>query len=331
MSATVRVGISGWRYPPWRGVFYPTGLAQRAELGYAASMLATIEINGTFYSLQRPESFAAWRDQTPDRFVFALKGPRFVTHLKKLRDVWTPLANFFASGVLGLGPKLGPMLWQLPPSLSCHPQRIEAFCHLLPRSTHEAAWLARRHDERLVGRALLDADADRPLHHALEVRHSSFAVAAFVEQMRKHQVAIVLADTAGRWPVIDEVTTGFRYVRLHGDAQLYTSGYSEAALDRWMGPRSSVGRRGPGRLRLLRQRRQGPRPVRRDGPRRPVAGNSATEWSSHYTSHGLISSMPVSRKSPRLRVASAARRVAQIAAICPSKPSMGRPDRSRSL
>ena len=231
--AVARVGTSGWLYPPWRGVFYPKGLPHRRELEYLSSRLSTVEINGTFYSLQRPDSFRRWHDETPDGFTFAVKGPRFVTHMKKLNDVETPLANFFASGVLALAEKTGPLLWQLPPTLGLHPERLAAFFARLPRSTGEAAWLARRHDERMTGRALLDTDADRPLRHALEVRHASFATPAFVELLREHVVSLVVADTAGRWPKMFDVTADLVYVRLHGDAELYTSGYSETALDEW--------------------------------------------------------------------------------------------------
>jgi uncharacterized protein YecE (DUF72 family) len=233
MAGVVRVGISGWRYPPWRGVFYPKGLPQRAELSFAASKLSTVEINGSFYSLQRPDSYRAWHAQTPPGFVFAVKGGRFVTHMKKLRGVESALANFFASGLLALGDKLGPVLWQLPPNLGFDPERLAAFFAQLPRSTGEAAWLARRHDERLAGRSLVTAVDDRPLRHALEVRHSSFLTPAFTALLGEHRVAVVVADTAGKWPLIREVTAGFAYVRLHGDAELYVSGYSAAALDQW--------------------------------------------------------------------------------------------------
>ena len=228
-----RVGISGWRYPPWRGVFYPPGLPQRSELAYAAGALDTIEINGTFYSLQRPELFTAWYEQTPPGFVFSVKGPRFITHMKRLLEPYTPLANFFASGPLALKEKLGPVLWQLPPTLGFDADRLAAFCALLPRTTGEAATLAAEHDERLAGRSLTDADADRPLRHALEVRHPSFLTPDFTALLREHDVAVVVADTAGRWPLIREQTAGFAYVRLHGDVELYTSGYDDAALDAW--------------------------------------------------------------------------------------------------
>ena len=232
-SGTIRIGISGWRYPPWRGVFYPPDLAQRRELEYASRRFATIEINGSFYSLQRPESYLSWAAQTPDDFLFSVKGPRFVTHLKKLADVRVPVANFFASGVLALGPKLGPVLWQLPPNLGFHPDRLAAFFDLLPRTTTAAAQLATEHDERLDDRAWTTTDADRPLRHVLEVRHASFEDPAFVELLRAHGIGLVVADAAGRWPVIEDVTADLVYVRLHGETELYASGYDDDALDRW--------------------------------------------------------------------------------------------------
>jgi uncharacterized protein YecE (DUF72 family) len=227
------IGISGWRYPPWRGVFYPPGLAQRRELEHASRQLASIEVNGSFYALQRPASYEQWRAQTPAGFVFSVKGPRFVTHLKKLADVEVPLANFFASGVLALGGKLGPVLWQLPPTLGFDADRLAAFFSLLPRTTGAAAQLAAHHDERLDGRALTTTDADRPLRYALEVRHASFETIEFVNLLRDNDIALVCADSAGKWPVLDDVTSDFVYVRLHGDKELYVSGYSDAALDRW--------------------------------------------------------------------------------------------------
>jgi len=227
------VGISGWRYPPWRGVFYPPGLAQRRELEYAAHSFASVEVNGSFYALQRPSSYEQWRGQTPAGFVFSVKGPRFVTHLKKLAGVEVPLANFFASGVLALGDQLGPVLWQLPPTLGFDADRLAAFFALLPRTTRAAAQLATHHDQRLDGRAVTSTDADRPLRHALEVRHASFETVRFVQLLRDNDIALVCADSAGKWPVLDDVTSDFVYVRLHGDQELYVSGYGDAALDRW--------------------------------------------------------------------------------------------------
>ncbi len=229
----VRIGISGWRYAPWRGSFYPPGLPQRRELEHASGLLSSIEINGSFYSLQRPQSYAAWAEQTPPGFVFSVKGPRFITHMKKLSDVETPLANFFASGVLALGDKLGPVLWQLPPNLGFDADRLARFFRQLPRTTTAAAELATRHDERLDDRALTATDADRPVRHALEVRHATFVTPAFVEVLRRHDVALVVADTAGKWPHLEDVTSDFVYVRLHGDTELYVSGYDDPALDAW--------------------------------------------------------------------------------------------------
>lgn len=230
---TIRTGISGWRYPPWRGAFYPAALPQRSELEYASSRLTSIEINGSFYALQRPENFRAWVAQTPDGFVFSVKAPRFITHMKKLADVRTPVANILASGVLALGAKLGPVLWQLPPNLGYDEGRLSAFFDLLPRTTSAAAATAAEHDERLEGRAWTTTDADRPLRHVLEVRHATFENPSFVDLMRAHDVGIVVADADGRWPVIEDVTSDLVYLRLHGNAELYASGYDDASLDRW--------------------------------------------------------------------------------------------------
>jgi uncharacterized protein YecE (DUF72 family) len=228
-----RIGISGWRYAPWRGDFYPAGLRQKEELAFAAQRFATIELNGSFYSLQRPESYARWYDDAPKDFVFAVKGSRYITHMLRLRGVEKALANLFASGVLELREKLGPFLWQLPPSLAFDPDRLAAFFALLPRTGAQAADLARRHDERVKGRVRLDIDPRMRLRHALEVRHSSFEVPAFVDLLRAHQVALVVADTAGKWPLLEDVTADFVYVRLHGDQKLYESGYTDPALEMW--------------------------------------------------------------------------------------------------
>ena len=229
----ILVGTSGWRYPPWRGTFYPSGLVQRRELEYLSRHVASIEINGSFYSLQRPESYRAWAAEVPADFVFAVKGPRFVTHLKQLRDAATPLANFLASGVLGLGRTLGPVLWQLPPRMRFDAGRVAEFLSLLPRTTTAAAELATGHDERLDGRALTETDADRPLRHAVEPRHESFRDPAFTALLREHGVALVLSDSAGTWPVFDEVTADLVYLRLHGQDELYAGGYPAEALDSW--------------------------------------------------------------------------------------------------
>ncbi len=229
----IRIGTSGWVYPPWRGEFYPKGLPQRRELEHLSSQVNSLELNGSFYALQRPTSYQKWHDQTPADFVFAVKGGRFITHTKRLRDVTTPLANFFASGVLALADKLGPFLWQLPPTLPFDPDQLDAFFTELPRDTDAAADLATHHDERLDDRALTTTDRKRPLRHAVEVRHESFTSPEFLALLRSHGVAVVIADAAAKWPYLEEVTTDFAYVRLHGATELYASGYTDAALDTW--------------------------------------------------------------------------------------------------
>lgn len=230
----IRIGISGWRYAPWRGVFYPEGLPQRRELEYASRTLPTIEINGSFYSLQSPRSWASWRDQTPAHFVFAVKGPRYITHTLRLRDTQDALANFLASGVLLLGRKLGPLLWQLPPTLKYDRALIEAFLASLPRDSHQALALARRREtRRMRGRTALPELPRFRLRHALEVRHQSFVDPEFIALLRRQRIALVIADSAGRYPLLEDQTAGFTYVRLHGDQELYVSGYSKQALAGW--------------------------------------------------------------------------------------------------
>jgi uncharacterized protein YecE (DUF72 family) len=228
----VRVGISGWNYAGWRGKFYPPGLPHRRELFYAAGKFRTIEINGTFYSLKRPENFAQWAAATPDDFVFSVKGSRYITHVLRLRNVTKALANFFASGLLRLGPKLGPILWQLPPNFSFNPERFDAFFKVLPRDTESAAAFGRCHDRRVSGRAWTKTDAKRPIRYAIEIRHRSFVVPEFIELLRAHDVALVCADTV-EWPCLMDVTSDFVYCRLHGSEQLYASGYDKKALDAW--------------------------------------------------------------------------------------------------
>jgi uncharacterized protein YecE (DUF72 family) len=231
-SGDIRIGISGWTYKPWRGVFYPEGLPQKQELTYAAEHFRSIEINGTFYGLQRPESFAAWHDATPDDFVFAIKGSRYITHMRRLTDIETSLANFLASGVLRLGKKLGPVLWQFPPRMKFSTERFEPFLKLLPKTTGDAVDLAGRHDSRLDGRDYVETDADRPIRHALEIRHDSFRSQDFIDLLRHYKVGLIVADTV-EWPLLMDLTADFVYCRLHGSEQLYVSGYDDEALDRW--------------------------------------------------------------------------------------------------
>ena len=232
-AARIRIGISGWRYPPWRGTFYPGDLPQRSELEFASKILPVIEINGTFYALQRPESFTQWYRQTPADFMFTLKAPRYITHMRRLKGVERPLANWFASGLFNLREKLGPMVWQRPPNFKYDHERLRDFLQLLPHDTASAAAMARRRDAFMKGRARLTIDANRPLRHAIEVRHDSFATGAFIELLRKHNVALVISESARQWPMIQDVTADFIYMRLHGDKALYRSGYGGKALDQW--------------------------------------------------------------------------------------------------
>jgi uncharacterized protein YecE (DUF72 family) len=232
MPGRVRIGISGWNYKGWRGKFYPPRLRQKDELAYAASLFPSIEINGTFYGLQRPSSFLTWFEQTPRDFVFAIKGSRFITHMLKLKSAEQALANFFASGPLALGHKLGPFLWQFPPQFAFNADRFEEFFSLLPQTTSAAAELARRHDQRLEGRAFTEAVRHRPLRHAVEIRHESFRTPEFMKLLRRYNIANVVADTV-EWPRLMDVTSDFVYCRLHGSEVLYTSGYTDIDLDLW--------------------------------------------------------------------------------------------------
>jgi len=230
----IHIGISGWRYPPWRGVFYPDGLAQSRELEFASRELPTIELNGSFYSLQRPSSYAAWYAATPPGFVFSHKGNRYLTHNLRLGERIQPaLANVMASGVFELREKLGPFLWQLPPHFHFDADRLEHFFQLLPHDLRAAQALAQQHEPRMKGRVALEIDANHKLRHALEIRHESFNDPAFVALLRKYKVALVVADTAGKWPDYEDITADFMYLRLHGAEELYASGYDDAALDHW--------------------------------------------------------------------------------------------------
>jgi uncharacterized protein YecE (DUF72 family) len=231
-AGKVGIGISGWNYGGWRGVFYPRGLRHSDELSYASRHFDTIEINATHYSLQHPEAFARWYDETPEGFTFAVKASRYITHLKQLKDIETPLANFFASGVLRLEDKLGPFLWQFSPRFKFDPSRLEPFFSLLPRDSEAAATLATAHDRRLSGRAWTRTERRRELRHAVEIRHSSFLTPAFIKLLRRDDIALVFADSVG-WPYAEDITSDFVYLRLHGSEELYASGYSDEELNWW--------------------------------------------------------------------------------------------------
>jgi uncharacterized protein YecE (DUF72 family) len=209
MSGRIGVGVGGWTYEPWRGTFYPEDLAQKRELEFAAGKLTSIEINGTFYGSQKPESFAKWRDETPAGFVFAVKGPRYATHRRALSGAGPTIERFLGSGVLELKDKLGPINWQLMPTTKFEPADFEAFLQLLPGTC-----------------------AGRPLRHAVEVRHKSFRVPEFVDMMRHYGIAIVIAGDA-EYPLIPDITGPFVYARIMGTQPTEPLGYSPAALDLW--------------------------------------------------------------------------------------------------
>jgi uncharacterized protein YecE (DUF72 family) len=205
----IRIGVGGWTYEPWRGAFYPAGLPHKRELEYASRKLRSIEINGTYYGSQKPESFAKWHDETPDDFVFALKAPRFITNRRVLADGAESIERFFAGGVLALRDKLGPINWQFMPTKRFDPDDFAGFLKLLPA--------------RLEGRAI---------RHAVEVRHDSFATPAFVALAREHGVAIVIAGDSEYLQIAD-VTAPFVYARIMGTSEDEANGYNDAALDRW--------------------------------------------------------------------------------------------------
>ena len=208
-TGQIRVGIGGWTYAPWRGVFYPPDLVQRRELEFASARISSIEINGTFYSAQKPEVFVRWREETPADFVFSLKAPRYATHRRLLASAGSTIERFLNGGVLQLQDKLGPINWQLPPETSFDPVDFEAFLKLLP--------------PRLES---------RELRHAVEVRHASFHCAHCVEMARHHGVALVLAGDS-KHPWFSDLTAPFVYVRLMGTRSGEPLGYSPLDMDRW--------------------------------------------------------------------------------------------------
>lgn len=229
MVGTIRTGIAGWVYEPWRGSFYPAGLVQKKELEYAASQLGSIEINATFRANPSPESVGKWASQVPEDFVFGVKGPMLVTHRKRLKDVEIPLANFFACGILALGRHLGPFVWQLPENLKFDTARIETFLDLLPHTTADLIALGQKHDDRLGHAPALDVTGIETVRHAIEVRHESFADPTFIAMLRARNVALVCADTPS-WPWRD-LTADFAYCRLQGPPRAEATGYAPADLD----------------------------------------------------------------------------------------------------
>ncbi|MFJ3487228.1 DUF72 domain-containing protein [Pseudomonas sp. NPDC090202] len=259
----IRIGISGWRYVPWRGDFYPEKLAQKNELKFASRAVNSIEINGSFYSLQSPDLYARWFADTPRDFVFSLKAPRYITHVRRLNGIEEALANFFASGIFQLRQKLGPILWQFPPSFRFDADRFEHFLAQLPHDGEAAKACAKHCATRMEKPGYLDIPAKARLRHAVEIRHESFAVAAFIDLLRKYKVALVVADSAGKWPYLEDLTSDFVYLRLHGDEALYASGYTAKALNRW-GDRIEAWRHGgqPDDAQLVSSRKPRPRKSR---------------------------------------------------------------------
>ena len=231
--ATIRIGISGWRYAPWRGDFYPKGLVQKNELKFASRAVNSIEVNGSFYALQTPARYRGWAADTPEDFVFSIKAPRLITHIKRLRDIEKPLANFFASGLGQLNGRLGAILWQFPPSFKFDAALMADFLAQLPRDTKAAKALASHSEARMHTEGFMDWPGARPLRHAVEIRNDSFVDDAFIDLLRQHNVALVVADAAKKWPYAEDLTSDFVYMRLHGDKALYSSGYSDKALKRW--------------------------------------------------------------------------------------------------
>lgn len=230
-SGKIRIGLSGWSYPGWRGDFYPKRLPQKEELAFAATRFPTLEINGTFYGLSTPKTMKAWYQSAPGDFVYAVKGSRFITHNKKLNDTDEPLANFMASGILELREKLGPILWQLSPKIRFDPERMDRFLASLPHDLDGVADLARK-ATLARPRAAERIGANHRVRHAIEPRHDSFFVAEMVQLARKHRVALAFSHTS-IWPYTEEVTAGFVYLRLHGPRALYSSGYTRAELEGW--------------------------------------------------------------------------------------------------
>jgi uncharacterized protein YecE (DUF72 family) len=229
--SNIRIGTSGWKYKEWRGKFYPEGLRQRDELEYVADRFDSLEVNGSFYGLISAETWRGWNQSVTKDFRFAVKGSRFITHNKKLGDVETPLANFFASGVLELGAKLGPILWQLPASMRFEASRIEDFFALLPRDSHDAVDLAKRHDSRVKNPSHPTSDRRHRIRHAFEFRHESFLTDEMARIAKRHGVALAFSHSS-EWPYVEQLTAGFVYLRLHGPSRLYASRYHER-LGHW--------------------------------------------------------------------------------------------------
>jgi uncharacterized protein YecE (DUF72 family) len=225
----IRIGLSGWDYDEWQGGFYPEDLPKRRRLQFTTRRFDTLEVNGTFYSLTSPDACRAWKDAAPPGFVYALKGSRYITHMKRLTDIEASLANFFASGILELGEMLGPVVWQLPRNFAFDAETVDDFLARLPHDTSQAAELAKDHDGRVEEVSFGDGSHHR-LRHVLEVRHESFLQPETARIAQRRRVALCSSHSA-EWPYIEEITAGFAYLRLHGPGELYASSYRD--LDDW--------------------------------------------------------------------------------------------------
>lgn len=228
------VGISGWSYEPWRGVFYPKGLKAKEELPYAAKAFTSIEVNGTFYGLKKPKDFHSWREQIPVGFPLTIKATRYITHIRRLKNIRTPVANFLASGPLALGPSLGPFLWQLPPNLVYEAEVMRDFFALLPQNGKAAKDLFKDCDSKVEGRSFTEIADETRLRHAVEIRNLSFARADFLALASDHNIALVQTDSSGIYPIVAEPTADFCYVRMHGlSSQQQEQGYQLEELKLW--------------------------------------------------------------------------------------------------
>jgi uncharacterized protein YecE (DUF72 family) len=232
-AGKIYVGMSGWTFDGWKGAFYPKDLSKAKELGFASRQVNSIEVNGTFYSLQKPATFARWHDETPDDFCFAIKAPKYITLVRRLKEVDEPLATFFASGLFCLKDKLGPILWQFPPNVMLKDDRFEKFLKLLPHDSKSASRLAKKHSPRFKDRVHTRVHGDFPIRHAFEFRHPSFKNPKFIELLRKHGVAVVFAHSGMKSPYMEDLTADFVYARMHGQDSQFKKGYPDKFIGEW--------------------------------------------------------------------------------------------------
>lgn len=229
----MRIGTSGWAYDSWRKDFFPAKTPRSEFLAYASRVFNSIEIDSTFYGTQPVSRYQNWYESTPDGFLFAIKGSRYITHMLKLKNCEHAVGNFFASGVLALREKLGPVLWQFSAKMPLDFDRFETFAKMLPRDLNEARELGLRHDKKLRRKPYLTVKENLPLRHAFELRNDKFFDKDFLVMLREYNIATVMASTAEKWPLFTDVTANFIYVRMHGEHQLYSGSYNQKTLDKW--------------------------------------------------------------------------------------------------